>query len=249
MILPRNYLLRLACAVALGTALAAPASAAVLVLRASSDAVSKRYPVGAILEKGEVRLRRGEHLFIVENGKLSKLAGPTRIAVDVVRPGERSILQRIADALKQVEERREVLAASRGPATPGSAPPNIWVVDVTRDGTFCVADPLHLKLWRPDGSRWTEAVIKDLATGKQHTITWSAGESLTAWPSDLQVRHEATYWYNDGSRRSRRLTLLKMKKQGAYVSLLPALAQKGCDYQFDWAAWGTSITAYNRTPR
>lgn len=63
--------------------------------------------------------------------------------------------------------------------------PNLWFLDLTKGGRFCVADPKALVVWRPDYTGSATASIVKPADGNVTEIAWSAGSALKAWPKEL----------------------------------------------------------------
>lgn len=83
-------------------------------------------------------------------------------------------------------------AVSAAVETPSN--PNLWFLDVTRGGKFCVADPDALVVWRPDYTGSATASIVKPADGNVTEIAWRKGSALKAWPKDiLPVVNGATY--------------------------------------------------------
>ncbi|MGB5723784.1 MAG: hypothetical protein WBM39_05165 [Parasphingorhabdus sp.] len=72
--------------------------------------------------------------------------------------------------------------------------PNLWFLDVTKGGKFCVADADALVVWRPDYTGSATASIVEPANGNVTEIAWRKGSALKAWPKEeLPVATGANY--------------------------------------------------------
>lgn len=219
----------------------APARASIVVLRTSGEAVSKRYPVGSVIERGAIRLGGGESLTVIDNGTMRRLNGPAVISATAAPPKQKTVLARLGKAIAQVERRKVKLGVSRGDARSGALPPDIWVLDTGRSGNFCSIGPDPLRLWRADRSRPRSVGLQDLATKSTRSVAWNADQSITAWPGALPFRDRSSYAVNDPRSGTRQFRILSISPRKGFVAGLLALAESGCDHQFDWASRGVPL--------
>src|SRR3546814_11775921 len=73
---------------------------------------------------------------------------------------------------------------SRGPDVPEPAEmraPNLWLLDYREGGTFCVADPARLMLWRPHME--SDQLLKIEQGTKTETVAFVAGAHSRTWPA------------------------------------------------------------------
>jgi hypothetical protein len=181
-------------AVLAGAALPSPALADGLVVRSTGPSAAT-YPVGRRLpDTGRVVLRAGDRVVIVSEAGTRTLAGPGNFPVRagaINRQGSRATLGRyIASGGGGTISRT---GAVRGDATPRS--PNLWVVDISRGGTFCVADPASLNLWRPDLNNDALLTVERTdAAGARQNLAFVTGQALRLWPAEtMPVTAGASY--------------------------------------------------------
>ena len=75
---------------------------------------------------------------------------------------------------------------SRGPgdtAPVEARAPNLWLLDYREGGTFCVANPATLMLWRPNMEGDTALEIE--GAGKKTTVAIVDGANFRKWPTDV----------------------------------------------------------------
>jgi hypothetical protein len=114
-----------------------------------------------------------------------------------------------------------------------TAPDNIWAIDVTKGGTYCVADPGSLVLWRPNRA---DAITGKLgANGKTIAVSWKAGSALKLWPAaDIPVVDGQTYVFTGPVTVNSTITLKRLASvPGDQMDVASMLAEKGCNAQLD----------------
>lgn len=166
---------------------ATPAAADALVVRATGPSAAS-YPVGRRLpDNGRVILRAGDRVVVVSDAGTRTLSGPGNFPVRagaIANRGNRATLGRYISAGGSATISRT--GAVRGD-TGADAPraPNLWVVDISRGGTFCVADPASLNLWRANLNADTLlTVTRTDMPGTPANLAFVAGQSLRLWPSE-----------------------------------------------------------------
>ena len=114
-----------------------------------------------------------------------------------------------------------------------TAPDNIWAIDVTKGGTYCVADPAALVLWRPNRA---DAITGKLgANGKTIAVSWKAGSALKLWPNaDIPVVDGQTYVFTGPVTVNSTITLKRLASVPADpMQVATMLAEHGCNAQLD----------------
>jgi len=185
-------------AVALGGALmaAGAAHAQSVVLRATGPS-SSEYPSGKKLPaNATITLKSGDVVTVLDKAGTRVLRGPGKVTLDGTVSRDRTGASRVSALVAGTGGARARTGAVRG-AGGGAAsatftgPTNIWQIDSTRGGTWCVADPVRLVFWRPDR---TEAVSGTVSgqTGSA-SLDFKRGSALKLWPESLTVSDNATY--------------------------------------------------------
>jgi hypothetical protein len=219
-----------------GTALsvATPAFADGLVVRSTGPSAAS-YPVGRRLpETGRVVLRAGDRVVIVSASGTRTLSGPGNFPVraGAIRgQSSRATLGRyIASGGGGTISRT---GAVRGDTT-ADAPrtPNVWVVDISRGGTFCVADPSSLNLWRPDLNSDTLLTVErtDMTTPRQN-LAFVTGQSLRLWPVETMPVSDGARYRLSGAGRPQPIEVqfaLTPNPPADAGTLANLLADRGC---------------------
>ncbi len=134
-----------------------------------------------ILTKSGTRVLKGPGTFSLAQGSGSASSASTRLSSFINNRG--------SSRARTGAVRSAVSAAVETPSNP-----NLWFLDVTKGGKFCVADPKALVLWRPDYTGSATASIVEPTDGKVTEIAWRKGSALKAWPRDvLPVTNGASY--------------------------------------------------------
>lgn len=197
--IPGKPIMRMAlAALALGSALAVGpgASAQSVVLRATGPS-SSSYPAGKKLPaNAEIALKSGDVLTVLDKSGTRVLRGPGKVTLDGEVTRDRTGSKRVADLVSGSTGARARTGAVRGAGSGAasatfSGPTNIWQIDSSKGGTWCVADARTLVFWRPDR---VEAVTgKVSGHSGSAEIQWKRGSALKLWPQELTVVDNATY--------------------------------------------------------
>ncbi len=206
-------------------AVAAPASAAVLVVRSSGPSAAS-YPAGrALPDNARIALRAGDTVVVLVGAGTRTFRGPgTFSPTAAVRAGRQTIASS--------DGRRARIGAVR---SAGLVPqsPTIWHVDVTQGGTFCLADPGNVMLWRPDASASESLTIN--GPGMARTLAWPAGQPTLAWPGGARVASGGAYSFaRRGVAVPTRITFRTLAERPADLqAVAAALIANGCQEQLD----------------
>lgn len=141
---------------------ATPALADAVVVRSTGPSAAS-YPVGRRLPPADrVVLRAGDRVVLVGEGATRTLSGPGNFPVRAATQASQGAGSTLARYLSTTGSAISRTGAVRTAGTTAVASaPNLWVVDVTRSGTICVADIANITLWRADMSQDTLLTVQD----------------------------------------------------------------------------------------
>jgi hypothetical protein len=127
--------------------------------------------------------------------------------------------------------RRARTGAIRG-AGETAKPSNMWYVNVAEGGTFCVADPSAVQLWRPDMQQAATLTVAAEA-GQNASVSFAIGQNIAAWPNALPVAEGRSYVLSGGGlAEPKRLRFVTLgATPGDPASTYAALDAKGCNAQ------------------
>jgi len=159
-------------------ALLLPATARAAMVVASSGPSAARFPVGKKLDDaGRITLAKGDSVTVLDARGTKVLRGPGSFAVS--QPG-----RSLPNPAYAVFTRREVAQARVGAVRAGDdgkpLSPNLWLVDVAKPGTKCLADSRTVQLWRSDTAK-EEGYAVAANNLKLARFVFRSGEALIAW--------------------------------------------------------------------
>lgn len=227
---------------ALGAVTVASAASAQAVVVRSTGPSAAQYPQGKKLAANTaVVLRAGDRVTVVDKAGSRVLAGPGSFPItgQVARDGASPVtamMSRGGGARSRTGAVRGAPGASPVVAGP-VAPESIWYVDVSKGGTYCVADPAALVLWRPN--REDEGTGRLLAQdGTLADVTWKRGNALKLWPATtLPVVDGQTYSFSHPVGPTVKITTRLIGDVPAdELDVTALLADKGCNAQLDLLA-------------
>jgi len=229
-------------AAAMGSLIVAGAAQAQAVVIRSSGPSASQYPQGRKLPAGAaVTLRAGDSVTVVDKAGSRVLSGPGNYTLNgqVSRDGGAQLaglMSRGGSARSRTGAVRGAPGVAAAPSGP-AAPESVWYVDVSKGGTYCVADPAALVLWRPH--REDEGTGRLLAAdGTMADVTWKRGNALKLWPSaTLPVIDGQSYSFSHPVGPTVKITTRVIGMVPADdVEVAALLAQKGCNAQLDLLA-------------
>lgn len=196
------------------------------------------YPPGKTLTAGsKIALKAGDTVTVLDAGGTHVLLGPGTVAVS----GSNQVAgSGISQLISNIGVRQSRTGATRGVNGVAIArSPNVWYIDASRSGMFCVIDPQKLALWRPNSSSAATFTIARKRDGKSATVAYRAGQSVAAWPTDDLLVAEGDQ-YQISSSEMVTTTAVKTTLIGTTPSGLDgtaaALLDKGCSNQVDLLA-------------
>ncbi len=189
-----------AAAAVMAVALAGTAAAQSMVVRSTGPSASK-YPTGAKLKSADkLTLVAGDKIVLMQAGKTRTLSGPGTFGASGTVQASQSMSSTVTRMLAKGPTMRSRGGFSRGPNDPvpvEARAPNLWLLDYREAGTFCVADPATLMLWRPNMEGDTALEIE--AAGKKTTVALVDGANFRKWPTDtLPVQYGVDYRLSGG---------------------------------------------------
>ena len=221
-----------------GFAFAAGTAQAQSVIVRSTGPSAATYPQGKKLAaNARVTLKPGDKLTVLDRAGTRILAGPGNFTLDGSVSRDVGAVSRMTGAIATtgVRARTGAVRGAPGPARPtGSpnAPDSVWYIDVSSGGTYCVANPASLVLWRPNRSEEANAKLS-VAGGKPVDIVWKRGNPLKLWPvAALPVVEGGRYIFSDPVGPSVTITLhLLATVPTDDLAVAGMLADKGCTAQ------------------
>lgn len=185
------------------------ANAQSVVIRSTGPSASQ-YPQGKKLPaNARVTLKASDQVTVLDKAGTRRLSGPGTFTLDGKVVRDQSASRRVASFMSNGAARRSRTGAVRGAGTSGpSAPrsPNLWYVDISKGGTYCVANPEEVVLWRPQRVGALAGTIEQVG-GASAVIDWANGNPLKAWPtSELPVVDGASYVVTTANGTTTRIT-------------------------------------------
>ncbi|MEM1132611.1 MAG: hypothetical protein AAGH53_06730 [Pseudomonadota bacterium] len=173
------------------TLLSAPAMAQSVVVRSTGPSASQ-YPAGKKLPaNARITLKSGDVITVLDKGGTRVLRGPRtislnqRVASASTTSSMRSLLRTRSNTRARTGAVRSTGTATVGEAGIAPRSPNLWFVDVTRPGTYCIADPAATVLWRSDIAATMSATLANASGAGATPIEWRRGSALKRWPVDM----------------------------------------------------------------
>jgi hypothetical protein len=174
---------------ALALSVAGTAAAQSIVVRSTGPSAAK-YPAGKKLKPTEkITLVDGDKVVVLDKGTTRTFAGKGSFAASGTVKGTQTVSSTVTRMISKQGSTRSRGGFTRGPGEAAPTPaemraPNLWVVDIRKGGTFCVADPATLLLWRPD---MTSDALLTVATGtgaaaKSQNLAYVSGANYVKWP-------------------------------------------------------------------
>ncbi len=168
-----------------------------MVVRSTGPSASS-YPAGKKMSNdAKITLKAQDKVTILTKSGTRVLSGPGTYSLAQGSGSASSASGRLSSFINNRGSSRARTGAVRGDTsaavvTPNN--PNLWFLDVTKGGRFCVTNPKGLVVWRPDYTGSATASIVEPTTGNVTEIAWRKGNPLKAWPKDvLPVTDGANY--------------------------------------------------------
>lgn len=235
---PGRLLMAGGIAAAMGMA-AGTAQAQSIVVRSTGPSAAT-YPQGKKLPaNARVSLKPGDKVTVLDKAGTRILAGPGSFTLDGSVSRDAGAVSRVAGVMANSGVRTRT-GAVRGAPPPArssnapNAPDNVWYIDVSKGGAYCVANPASLVLWRPNRSEEANAKLSTVG-GKPVDIVWKKGNPLKLWPTAaLPVVDGGRYTFSDPVGPTVTITLHLLPTAPADdMAAAAMLADRGCTTQLD----------------
>ncbi|MCX7285371.1 MAG: hypothetical protein NTX28_15250 [Novosphingobium sp.] len=225
-----------------GVAFAGTAMAQSVVVRSTGPSAGA-YPQGRKLPaNATVVLKGGDQVTVLDKSGTRVLAGPGTFTLNGVVNRDATGATALAAMMARGGAARTRTGAVRGQggapvvAAP-VGPTNVWYVDVSKGGTYCIADPAEVVLWRPDKTQdGTGTLVSQ--DGSTADVAWRAGNPLKLWPAaSVPVVDGQTYTFRSpvGAPVTIRTVVLGTVPADE-LETASAMAQKGCTAQLNLLA-------------
>ncbi|WP_417591826.1 hypothetical protein [Parasphingorhabdus sp.] len=210
-----------------------------MVVRSTGPSASS-YPAGKKMgNNAKISLKAQDQVTILTKSGTRVLKGPGTFSL-AQRTGTTSTASRRLSSFisnrGNSRARTGAVRAAGGATVETPNNPNIWFLDVTKGGKFCVADPDGLVVWRPDYTGSATASIVEPAEGNVTEIAWRKGNPLKAWPKDtLPVTNGASYrLLGSNVPQSVEVSFVVLQNQPADLNdAASMLIENGCTGQLD----------------
>jgi len=165
----------------------------------STGPSAKSYPAGKKLaNNAKLTLKKLDRVTVLGKGGTRVLKGPGTFSLGQTARTKSSSSTRLASFINNRGSSRARTGAVRSagvtaaPASPKN--PNLWYLDVTKGGKFCVANAKALVLWRPDYTGSATASIVEPGNGAVTEVAWRKGNPLKSWPkAEAPITDGASY--------------------------------------------------------
>ncbi|MDZ3832751.1 MAG: hypothetical protein U0S50_13190 [Sphingopyxis sp.] len=213
------------------------AAAQSMVVRSTGPSASK-YPTGTKLKASDrVTLVAGDKVVLMQSGKTRTLSGPGTFGATGNVQASQSMGTTVTRMLAKGPTMRARGGFSRDATMPAPLEmraPNLWLLDYREAGTFCVADPATLMLWRPHMD--SDQLLRIEQGDKSETVAFVAGANFRKWPTDiLPVQYGVDYRLSGAGLAAPvtvRFTAMESTPDTPEASV-DALMVKGCTPQLD----------------
>lgn len=221
----------------LAVALAGTAAAQSMVVRSTGPSAAK-YPTGAKLKASDrVTLVAGDKVVLMQSGRTRTLSGPGTFNAGGTIQASQSMGTTVTRMLAKGPTTRSRGGFSRGPDEPVPAEmraPNLWLLDYREGGTFCVADPATLMLWRPHME--SDELLKIEHGDRGETVAFVSGANFRKWPTDAVPIQYGVDYRLSGAGLTAPVTVRFAQVEAAPDTVegsIDVLMAKGCTPQLD----------------
>ncbi len=182
-----KFLGKAALTVLLATGLSGAALAQNMIVRSTGPSASS-YPAGTKLaSNAQITLKTLDTVTVLSKSGTRVLRGPGKFSLNRTTRANATTTARLERFITNRGSSRARTGAVRSAgvevATAAPKNPNLWFLDVTKGGKFCVANPDTLVLWRPDYTGSATASIVEPTGGNVTEVEWRKGNPLKKWPT------------------------------------------------------------------
>jgi hypothetical protein len=224
----------------LTAALAGAAIAGPVVVRSTGPS-AKAYPAGRQLaDNAQLTLRAGDSVVLLDSRGTRTVAGPGTFPA--VATGSRAGVAQTASRIiaNQSNSERRGGAVRGGTATESVRSPNLWLVDLSKSGTVCIADANAVRVWRAGTSGPAE--VKVSAASGSGTIAMAPGAAIADWPKTMPVADGAEYTVSMNGSAPAKIKFVTVPAPASLEDTASMLIAKGCKTQLDLLIATTSAS-------
>lgn len=229
--------LALGAVVCFGTIASSAAMAQSMVVRSAGPSAAQ-YPAGKKLPANtKVVLKASDRVTVLDKAGTRVLSGPGTFTLDGTVKRDQTQSTQIASLLSTSgPASRSRTGAVRGapakvtPASPRS--PNLWFIDASQSGKFCVAEPARLLFWRAKVGEDISIKVAS-AAGASSDVAWKTGSSNRLWPlAEVPVVSGTSYTLTGPDGKASTIELVVLPSVPTEVDeLAGTLIENGCDNQ------------------
>lgn len=226
------------------TALALPGSALAGVVVASSGPSAASFPPGKKLpDDAKITLKAADSVTILDAKGSRVLRGAGTFTVGA--PGMVTKASNFAVLTRQRSASRVRTGTIRGEdGKPLS--PNLWYVDLSRSGTFCVIDPQTVRAWRPDKQGDATYNATGRSASAKTTLQFTDNVTVAPWDVAAAPAGDGAVYTIAGPGNAPAVTVtFSVIASADYTpeDLAAALLAKGCTAQLDLLATSLALPA------
>ncbi|MEP4069689.1 MAG: hypothetical protein ABJM07_03570 [Parasphingorhabdus sp.] len=207
----------------------------------STGPSAKSYPAGKKLSNNaKLTLKKLDRVTILGKGGTRVIKGPGTFSLNSSRARQSNSSTRLSSFINNRGSSRARTGAVRsaGVVEANVAPrnPNLWYLDVTKGGKFCVSDANALVLWRPDYTGSATASIVEPTNGAVTEVAWRKGNPLKSWPkAEAPLTDGASYrLIGSNVEKSVEVNFVMLNKAPENLDeAATALIANGCQSQLD----------------
>jgi hypothetical protein len=208
-----------------------------MVVRSSGPSAAQ-YPAGKKLPaNAQVVLKAGDRVTVLDKAGTRVLSGPKTFTLDGAVKRDQTQSTQIASLLSTSgPSTRSRTGAVRGApakvAVAGPRSPNLWFIDASKPGKFCVAEPNRLLFWRASVAE--DMTLKLSGTGGASTdILWKKGSGNRVWPvAEVPVVSGSSYTLSGPNGMANKIDLVVLPSVPTEVDdLAGTLIENGCENQ------------------
>ena len=157
--------------------------AATIVVRSNGPSAASYPPGKKLPDNGTIVLKPGDQVTVLDAHGTRVLRGGAAAAAVPVAGNGAATVNGIAALIADNGQRQTRTGATRGQNT-APRPTNVWQIDTTRSGAFCVVDAKTLALWRPGTDTATSLTLTRIGDAKNASVAFRAGQAVKDWPFD-----------------------------------------------------------------
>jgi hypothetical protein len=230
------------CAAAIGLAASAYAAQAATIVVRSNGPSAAAFPPGKSLADGAaIMLKAGDVITVLDATGTRVLRGPGRVPVSGA--GQANV-NGIAALIADTGARQTRTGATRGSNLAPPHPTNVWYVDLTRGGNFCIGNIKALALWRANSDLAASVTMVGVGKGDggaRAQIAFRPGQAVVAWPLAALPVSEGSKFRIEGAVPVTIVTRVLPSSPAALDDVAKALLDHGCTAQVDTLVAATTV--------